>query len=214
MKMLAAMLVFVLATGCSQREVKLTLGDVGEGLDGFVCKDDKGQYLLERLVLPDGGTQQACLVTDFVDLQGVPGCRTGQLVAWCATHDCKPIPSTRVTTPITLPTGVAGMTRRQARDLVHTQFKKLSDTPFTSDAPPQFVMARMMATAQPCSEIATKPDGTLPKFEASKLVGCAYSCPTLFDQIQQDVYLGFDTLENDCAHGVATCADNALKWAP
>ncbi len=208
MKTLLPMLMLFIA-GCTQREVQLTLGDVGEGLDGFACKDSQGKYLLERL--PAG---QACLVTDFVDLQGVPGCRTGQLIAWCATHDCKPIPATRVATPITLPTGVAGMTRRQVRDLVHQQFKTLSKTPFSSDAPPQFVMARMMATAQPCSEVSMLPDGNLPKFDTSKLVGCAYSCPTLFDQIQQDVYLGFDTLENECAHGVATCADNALKWAP
>ena len=156
----------------------------------------------------------ASLVTDFVKLGGVPGCRTGQLVTWCGTHTCAPLPMTRVCTEVGLPTRVGAMSRKELRAQILERMRTLKGTILSKDAPDEFVMLRMLATAQPCSEVMVPASGVLPEYDRSKLVGCAYTCPTLFDRVEQDVYIGFDTLENECEHGVRTCADNALKWAP
>ena len=47
-----------------------------------------------------------------------------------------------------------------------------------------------------------------------ELVGCAYSCPALLDAVEGDVYLGFDTLTEQCAQGVRVCASGNLRWRP
>ena len=211
--------VAVVWLGCAQqKEVKLTFGDTGEGLDGFLCRDegpDGGAMLLERLAAQDGGVIPASLVTDFVALSGVPdGCRTGQLIKWCATHQCAPSPTTRVCTQISLPTRVSGLTRPQLRALIQTKLKALKDQIVSPNAPDDTVMLRVLATAQPCSEVMADANGTLPAYDKPSLVGCAYSCPTRFDEVEQDVYLGFETLTDRCEQGVRTCSDNALHWQP
>ena len=40
------------------------------------------------------------------------------------------------------------------------------------------------------------------------------SSPLLFDQLNQEVYLGFDTLTALCEQGVRTCSDSKLIWNP
>ncbi len=202
-------------SGCVEPKlVKLTFGTNGEGLDGFVCKDESGNYLLDRLSAADGGIIKASLVTDFVKLGGLPGCRTGQLISWCGSHTCAPLPTNRLCTPIDLPSRVASLSRKEVKELVREKMKNLTGHLVSVDAPDEFVMLRVIATSQPCSEVEVPASGVLPTYDKTKLVGCAYSCPTLFDRVDQDVYIGFDTLENQCEHGIRTCADNALKWAP
>jgi hypothetical protein len=36
----------------------------------------------------------------------------------------------------------------------------------------------------------------------------------LLDQLEQDVFLGFDTLTEKCAQGVRVCASGSLRWEP
>lgn len=203
-----------LMLGCVEvRNVSVTFGEQGEGLDGFMCKDTSNQYLLQRLS-QSGATVPTSLVVDFVRLGGVPGCRTGQLVEWCRTHDCGPIPTTRSCVTVDFPADVAGMERAQVRAKLRERIAAMSGTPIFADAPDEFVMVRVVASAQPCEQLLPQQGAPLPPFDANQLVGCAYSCPVLLDRVEQDVYVGFDTLVAQCEQGVRTCADRELHWQP
>jgi hypothetical protein len=57
--------------------------------------------------------------------------------------------------------------------------------------------------------------GALPDFDKNQLVGCAYSCVTNFNEVDQDVYVGFDSLGGSmCEQGLRTCSDHELHWQP
>lgn len=213
----AALLVFACV---DHRSVGLTFGDDGEGLDGFLCKDSSNAYVLDRLEpdggFVDGGLEPASLVTDFLRLGGVPSCRASQLVEWCSTHTCAPIDSTRVCTPISLPSGVTGRPRDALRgDVKAALGQSLSGQQVTAQAPSEFVMLRVIATKQPCDQIMPNASGTLPDYDKTQLVGCAYSCVTNFNEVDQDVYLGFDSIGGGmCEQGLRTCSDHELHWQP
>lgn len=209
---------FAAVAACNvQRDVKVTFGETGGGLDGFMCEDDSksdGGLLLDRLMLPDAGTITASVVTDFVTLGGLPdGCRTNQLIRWCATHTCAPGAGTRRCQEIQLPTNVGGMPRGALRAAILAQVKTIKDPLISLNAPDEPVMLRVLATRQPCAYVMT-PDATgkLPEYVKSDLVGCAYTCPTLFDRVEQDVEIFFDTLTSKCEQGVRTCSDSELHW--
>ena len=210
----ALVLVALVLAGCVQyRDVGVNFGDVGEGLDGFLCKDPGGKMLLDRLGgQPDAGmmAHDACLVTDFIRLQGLPGCRTGQLMRWCNQHECKPLAGTRKVTPMQLPSPATGLDREVVRAAVAEQLAQLKGTSVIGDAPGEGAILRVLATAQPCDQV--KADDSV--FDTTRLVGCAYSCPTEFDRVSDSVYLGFETLTASCDQGVRICADGTLTWKP
>ncbi len=203
------LLCFLGALGCvDSRSVALTFGATGEGLDGFMCKDGTGKQLLDRR----SSDAPASLVVDFVRLGGVPGCRVGQLISWCATHECKPIASTRrCLAGVSLPTGVSTTPREELRGQLRDAISQLSGEGVTPDAPDEFVLVRVVGTMQSCAELEASADA-LPAFVPAQLLGCAYSCPVLLDRVEQDVYLGFDTLTGACEQGVRTCAAGDLRW--
>ncbi len=195
----------VLFVACAPtRTVSLTFGQDGEGLDGFMCKDDAGQYLLNRLP-PDGA---ASLVFDFVQLQGVPGCRTGQLLEWCKDHDCSPIPNARGCVPVTL--SAPDPDRETLRAALRESMKSVRGHEAIGDAPDEFVLVRVVGTTQTCDEVRAR--STSEPLETSKLLGCAYSCPVLLDRVEQAVYLGFDGFVGKCAQGVLICSAEQLSW--
>jgi hypothetical protein len=223
-------LVLLLLAGCVITDhVQVTFGDDGEGLDGFLCKDKSGLYVLDRLeadagvgvgpfgedggVVAPGGVGHASIVTDFLTLGGVPGCRASQLISWCRTHDCHAIDGTRTCTEVTLPTGVStrladggvsAMDREALRAAVKSKLVELHGVPITQGAPQGFVMLRIIATAQGCDEA----------LDSTRLVGGAYSCPVDFAAVEQDVYVGFDTLAGACEQGLRTISSQALTWQP
>lgn len=203
-----ALLVMLLSSCVETRSVALTFGSEGEGLDGFMCRDSTGTPLLSRL--PSDG--KASLVVDFVRLGGVPGCRTGQMVKWCATHDCVPIQSTRSCVDVTLP--APGAPREELRAQLLAAMRASGGAEAISDAPDEFVLVRVVGTTQACDTLLPAGNEPLPAFDKSLLVGCAYSCPVLFDKVEQDVYLGFETLTAMCEQGVRTCSDGQLQWQP
>ncbi len=211
-----SVLLLLSLAGCSvQRQVSLTFGSDGEGLDGFMCRDSSGQFLLDRAKDGDGGVRGAALVFDFVRLGGVPGCRTGQLVKWCATHECRPLRSARACVATTLPTVGSMMPREQLRASVLAALRQGGNAGVLADAPDEFVIVRVVGTLQSCDALALQGrDAELPGFEKSQLLGCAYSCPVLLDRVDQDVYLGFETLTGVCEQGVRTCSDGTLSWQP
>lgn len=203
-----ALLLLVLSSCVETRSVALTFGSEGEGLDGFMCRDSAEVPLLSRLP-PDG---RASLVVDFVRLGGVPGCRTGQLMKWCTTHECVPIQSTRTCLDATLP--LPGAPREELRAALLTAMRSLGAPETSADAPDEFVLVRVVGTTQGCDTLLPAGADPLPAFDKSKLVGCAYSCPVLFDKVEQDVYLGFETLTASCEQGVRICSDGQLQWQP
>jgi hypothetical protein len=210
-----ALLVLSLSACSVQRNVSLTFGSEGEGLDGFMCRDSQGQFLLDRVRDGDGGVRQAALVFDFVRLGGVPGCRTGQLVKWCATRECKPLRQARACVPVALPPVTPMIKREDLRLAVLDAMKQARSTGVLDDAPDEFVIVRAVGTLQSCEAMTAKPeDVELPGFDKTALLGCAYSCPVLLDRVEQDVYLGFETLTVQCEQGVRICSDGQLQWQP
>lgn len=202
----------LLVGGCDEvRQVKMSFGEEGEGLDGFLCREDASDaYLLERSRPQDGASS---LVVDFIELEGAPGCRSGQLIQWCATHDCRVLAEHRTCTPFPLP-DVEGTDRSVARGRLLDTIRGLSGARVSSDAPDRFIIVRATATLQPCDSLLPSPENALPELLEDALVGCAYSCPVLLDQLEQDVFLGFDTLTEKCAQGVRVCASGNLRWEP
>ncbi|WIG98003.1 hypothetical protein [Myxococcus sp. SDU36] len=208
---LEGLLALVLLTGCNDvRQVRLTFGAEGEGLDGFLCREDDGDYVLSRAVPAGGGAVPASLVIDFVRLGGLPGCRSGQLVSWCADHDCAVMPEHRVCIPTPLP-DITDLPRAEAREEVREALRSLSGASISSEAPDEFIIVRTTATLQSCDELEA---GGVAALNEEALVGCAYSCPVSLNAIEGDVYLGFDTLTEQCAQGVRVCASGDLHWRP
>jgi len=207
-------LIIVLA-GCAQyRTADLNFGENGEGLDGFLCK--QGPTMLLDRGADAGTTRPASIVLDIVGLEnGQPGCRTGQLIKWCAkdNHVCAPMKHRRECRPVELPAGVSALDREVVRAQVRAQLREgLSGQRLISDAPDEFVMVRVVGTAQPCDEVSPA-NGDVPDFDPAKLIGCAYSCPVLLDRAD-DVYLGFDGFVGQCEQGVRICASGTLNWMP
>jgi hypothetical protein len=203
----------LLASCVETRRVELTFGDEGEGLDGFMCRDTSGAPILTRLQDGAGQMQPAALVLDFIHLGGLPGCRSGQVMSWCVDHPCAPISEHRACVSAQFsPAG--GLTRAQLRASIQQTMGSLEGTLLTGDAPDEFVLVRLVGTAQTCDELARRPDGTLPPFDDAKLVGCVYSCPVLLDALEGDLFLGFDTLTDLCEQGVRVCAAGDLHWQP
>jgi hypothetical protein len=203
----------LLASCIEIRQVELTFGDQGEGLDGFMCRDTSGTPILTRLQDGSGQMQPAALVLDFIHLGGLPGCRSGQVMSWCVDHPCAPIPEHRACVSAQFSTA-GGLTRQELRASVQQTMSSLEGTLVTGDAPDEFVLVRLVGTAQTCEELARRPDGTLPDFDDAKLVGCVYSCPVLLDALEGDLFLGFDTLTDICEQGVRVCAAGDLHWQP
>lgn len=221
---------FLLLAGCViTNNVSVTFGPDGEGLDGFLCKEKSGLYVLDRLaadagvavgpfgedggVVAPGGVGRASITTDFLTLGGVPGCRTSQLIDWCKGHVCEAIEGTRTCREIDLPTGVStrladggvsAMDREALRAAVKAKLTQLHDGGISSAAPEGFVMLRIIASAQGCDET----------LDPTKLVGGAYSCPVDFGVVEQDVYVGFDTLAGACEQGLRTISSQSLTWQP
>lgn len=203
----------VLLACVEARSVTITFGEAGEGLDGFMCRDSTGTPILSRLEDASGQMQPAALVLDFIRLGGLPGCRSGQVVSWCADHPCAPIAEHRACVPVQF-SPIDGLSRPQLRAAVLDSLRSLGGTALTPDAPDEFVLVRMVGTAQACGEVERRPDGTLPPFDEARLVGCVYSCPVLLDALEGDLYLGFDTLTDLCEQGVRVCAAGDLHWQP
>ena len=100
--------------------------------------------------------------------------------------------------------------REDIRARVREGLKSLSGKSVIQDAPDEFVLLRVVATRQSCDDVKGDP---LPALDPAQLVGCAYSCPTLFDRADE-VFLGFETLTASCEQGVRICASNELVWMP
>ncbi len=201
------------------RTLELTFGDQGEGLDGFLCRDTAGDFLLERVIVPTGGFNRLNLVVDFVSLdQGVPGCRGAQIIAWCASHDCTPLPR-RVCVPYDAPPSLSIRTdtiQNLRFDLNQSIFGSggaLDGVSLTGDAPQGTTLIRTVATLEPCDSLLTYDSGakTYPSFDVAQLVGCAYSSPVSIGSARGEVFLGFEQAAVSCTEQQVTDCANSFN---
>jgi hypothetical protein len=218
LRRLAVALVAVAVACTAARSLQVTFGQNGEGLNGFLCRDSKQNPLLLRLKQADGGFAAGNLVVDFVALQGLPGCRTGQVLDWCTQHSCGPMPGTRVCIPAVQFPDVTGMTRPQMRAAIYSALNAVADsgTQIVSQVPNDPVLVRIVATTESCDAVNnTDSTGNYTAFVDTALFGCAYSCPVQLDSVSGgQVYLDFDTLDETCEQGVRACASTNLNWQP
>jgi hypothetical protein len=73
--------------------------------------------------------------------------------------------------------------------------------PLFRDAPDGPVVVRAVASTEPCAQLEARG-----RFDVDGLMGCAYSCPVVLDDLDGSLRLGFATSEPFCAGAVRGCA--------
>ena len=172
---------------------------ISKGTLGFQCvlDDDPSTLLAERFL----EREVASVVVDYVRLGGFSGCRTGQILDWCDTHDCLPIAEHRVCVDLNIANPNAG-NQTIANEIVD----QLSGRLLTSEAQKEPVIIRAVVVANSCSEVPTSGDLN---FECQRLLGCVYSCPVPLGELNGDVVLDLDTFDNRCQRTVEVCASSS-----
>ncbi len=198
-------LMIIVAGGCQrEHEVRILLGPDDETLtQGFVCRDENGNYLAERARV--GNQFHFSLVVDLIDLGGFPGCRGEEILLWCSDRGCNRVrlPDGRfcvpinlsITTPEDLPAAVGQIYQQLA-----------AAGPIVVDAPAFPVLVQAVATTQDCAELAGATSEGYPGFAPDQLIGCATSCPVVLDN-EEEVQLFLDTLSVRCSDAVVACAN-------
>jgi len=186
----------LLLAGCEKEVVQLTIDVDGSRNDarGWRCTEDAdpGRYLFQRAAQFGA----ASVVVDFLRLDGIPGCRLGELYAWCADHPCTPIPETRVCIDIDM-SGFTGDVFTDLQDMA----AQVSGQVVTEDAPHEPVLVRALAVALPCSQVPTAGAPSL-EVDCSRLMGCAYSCPVALGSGSGTVGLDLDVINDSCEGAV------------
>jgi hypothetical protein len=244
-------------TGCDQtRTVELYIGPTRDTVsDGFSCLTEgsgDGQLNLPDLMpgraytpmegMPLVGDVDFSMVIDFIELQGLPGCRGEEIVAWCEEHECKPMFGRRWCQPVHLEAlDFRGVTPGDllnllafVRDVINAHTEDIYDQLrmgdlFSRNAPDEPVIVRAVATLESCDDVmrpnATNdgynpfnlsqgPTACEPAAPAPELIGCAYSCPVLLDQVTTAVTLSIDSATARCEPVVRVCAGQDLRILP
>jgi hypothetical protein len=195
--MIRIALLTILLAACEQnRSVTLLLGPDDKTLTaGFTCKDDNGNLLLAST--QSGDSYVFSLVFDTIDLGGSePGCRGEELVATCQKETCSRI--SRFCKQVTVPT-------TDAAAILASLHGQLDHPDILTNAPADPIVVRAVATQERCDNLMP-PDGTFPKLDPNKVVGCAYSCPVILNDLHGSLGLALDTLDDQCATEVHACA--------
>jgi hypothetical protein len=88
----------------------------------------------------------------------------------------------------------------------HMVIDSLAGTVITEEAPHEPVLVRLVATVQPCPELAATAS-----FDPDELVGCLVSCPVQLDGVDE-VFLGTPTLDSTCTEDlVIACASSDFR---
>ena len=216
------LLVAAVVVSCAiHHHVRVVLGPAdGSSSNGYECRDplDPTKFLFARAVVD--GHLRFNLVVDLIDLGGqYPGCLAEQIHNACTDASgnarCKLLRSaapTRVCVPVDVP--IAGDPGAAIAKALRDQYSTVID-----NAPDQPVILRAVATTQSCGSIQTPAgSGDWPNLasdntpgSANTVLGCAYSCPVLLDQVADAVYIGIDiglgTITNDqCISAIDECA--------
>ncbi|MFH0903326.1 MAG: hypothetical protein V2A73_22080 [Pseudomonadota bacterium] len=196
-------LIVVTATACEEvNHIALTFGPPGELPLGFMCTDDEGQYLAARAE-GDDEVFESSVVVDFIGLDGMPGCRSSELLRWCQStgRSCTPMTSHRACIPLP-PTAMDG---RPLLTVMEEVFGNLQDRVVTRDAPHEPTLVRVVWTAQPCEGPGAV--SAEPELAEDQLLGCVLSCPVQLGGMDGEVLLDLPTITTEqCAPEVVACA--------
>lgn len=203
----------LLAAGCGQdHTVRLELGDGGNITQGFLCRTEvalpglaAGDYLFERGHDVATGAVTFSLVVDVVSLGRVlPGCLPEELLGVCRNGACNRAARACEQVSVRGPRGkrLLEMTELERAAFVAELGGALRGLPpLFRDAPDGPVVLRAVLTTQPCAELLESE-----AFGVERLMGCAYSCPAVLDDLDGSLRLGFATSEELCAPEVRACA--------
>jgi len=184
-----ALLVF----GCkdTSNRVDLVLGT--SNTNAFECRANDGPGLLVSRA-HDAGL--AAFVVDFIALEGIPGCRSGEIASWCreSSERCQ-ITRRECFNVLEVGETVAEFEERIEEELA---------TATIEDAPDVPLLVRVVGVASNCAEIEA---GGL-DFECLELLGCGHSCPVVLDQVRGEIIIALDTFSQQCEDEVRLCASS------
>ncbi len=216
----AAVVLSALAACQTEHTVRLQLGDGTSITQGFLCRTEvalpglaPGDLLFERGHDLATGAVSFSLVIDVVALGEVlPGCLPEEILGVCRGNQGCGVEA-RFCAPITVPGPVGKalvtMTESERAGFVSAVSSALRALPpLFRDAPDGPVIARSVISTQSCAQLTTSPPGA---FSADRLLGCAYSCPVVLDQLDGDLRLGFATSDESCAPEVKACAEYPVR---
>jgi hypothetical protein len=133
---------------------------------GFGCMDANGNPFFAH-----DTTGSVTVVVDFFAFSGFDGsvdfCPGGGLPASCQMFSCQLLPGTRWCTQIRIDAA-----DHSAVDVATEVEDALHGMVVSPNAPSGNVLVRVVATAQPCEDLAAGQD-----LDCTKLVGCASTCP-------------------------------------
>lgn len=211
---LAALAAIALAACQVEHKVKLELaGDAGSISHGFLCRTETslpdliaGDFLFERGHDPATGEVSFSMIVEVTSLGDVlPGCLPEEILGVCrSAADCPS--AARVCAPLTVagPRGkrLAMMNEAEAAAFVSQLGAALKALPpLLHDAPDGPVVVRAVASTDSCEQLAATG-----RLDVDSLMGCAYSCPVILDDLDGSLRLGFATSEDFCASEVRGCA--------
>jgi hypothetical protein len=188
------LILFLAACSGDTRTIDLAFG--AGTRSGLRCQDESGAFLIARAIDP-GRILRFSVLVDFIDIGGVPMCRPGDIIDFCQTRDCAPLPDRACfdVEPRTIPLGA------NALEVVAEMLRTLDGQLVTGDAPQTPVIIRAVATAQSCAEVPG-----ITALDPGELIGCAWSCPVQLDSIEGDVVLDLPALSDRCSTSVTLCA--------
>jgi hypothetical protein len=174
--------------------VTIRLGPTDDTLSqGFLCVGDiSGEELIRSANIGDGKLRFA-VVVDIIGLGSkVPGCRGEELITACSGGQCTL--EHRACRIVTI--DIDPMMDRGPEILAKLR-AELADFQVIDNAPDEPVLIRVMSVKGECPSLVDN--------VASTALGCAYSCPTRLDDVDE-VFVSLDTLTNQCENAVRICA--------
>ncbi len=190
---------FALLVGCSpSHDVRVLFGPDEDTLTiGFRCVDSGGTPLFARAI----DARHVAIVIDLltVDDGSFPGCRGEELLLACSNGRCKR-DANRYCVDLDFDAILVDLDNADSLLALLSEVLHRDAPVISSDAPDVPTIVRAVATTQTCDAIGS---GVLDPADA---VGCAYSCPTLLDEVNGTISLSLDSLTTRCESLVRTCA--------
>ena len=192
-------------------DVPLDLVGLDEGHPaGFGCRVPSatggGPFLVETIA-PDlaacamscdhGMCRRAAFVFDFVEVGGVPSCRAGALVDWCADPGRCRVVARRC---FEVDACVAAADPTSYTASVSAGIRAASGGVILESAPDATVLVRAIGSAQSCEEIVGS------GLASEAVFGCAYSCPAQLDTVEGPLQLDLDAFDDECGALALGCA--------
>ena len=192
----------------AQHHLRLLLGpSPGKESAGFGCKDASGTPLIYGIVPNGARMTDFSLIVDVVDLGAhLPGCLASDIISSCSDGSCKLLVSDAPQRycqhlQIPLPVG-APIDLAYVEEYLHE-----NAPPIVTVAPHRPVVFRVVITTTPnACDLVNQNDGQVWAPLTTNVLGCAYSCPAVLDDVSGPISLSIDALDDQCESIVRVCA--------